>query len=111
MKIIGKWEPKQEPVDYRKYVANCQNSNCRCVIEFRGYDIKYIHQEGEQYKGEFGMMCKKMDRYFYAITCPNCNELIWLGDDERIVLGKLKNRGERERALKKYDDEHDVYYD
>jgi hypothetical protein len=111
MRIIGRWEPKQEPVDNRKYVAHCQNSRCRSIVEFRGYNIKYIHKEGEEYKGEFGMICKKMDRYFYAITCPGCNELIWLGDDERTVINHLKSGRERDRAIRKYDDEHDVDYD
>ena len=111
MRIVGRWEPRRETVDNRKYIAHCQNSKCRCIVECRGYDIKYIHEEGKPFKGEFGMICKTRDRYFYAITCPNCKDLIWLGDDERTVIQHLKSTRERDRAIRRYDDEHDVEYD
>ena len=111
MKIVGRWEPKREPVDNRKYIAHCQNLSCRCIVEFRGYNIKYVFKEGEEYKGEFGMICKTRDKYFYAVTCPGCNELVWLGDDERIVMNHIKSTREKDKAIRKYDDEHCADYD
>ena len=70
-----------------------------------------MHKVGENYKGEFGMICKRPDRYFYAIECPNCGNEIWLGDDERDVINHLKSEREKYEAIRKYDAIHDVDYD
>ena len=111
MRIIGRWQPQEQPRDNRKYVAKCADPNCRCIVEFRGYSIEYVHKVGEEYKGEFGMICKHRDRYFYAVRCPGCKEYIWLGDDEREVMKHLKSGRQRDRAIRDYDDEHYVDYD
>ena len=43
--------------------------------------------------------------------CYLDNEIIYLGKDERAVLLHLKNKREKEKALRKYDEIHDVEYD
>ena len=111
MRIIGTWKPVEQPKDNRKYVARCVDPNCRCIVEFRGYEIKYVHEEGKEYKGEFCMICKTRSRDFYAVSCGGCGAYIWLGDDERMVISHLKSERERFKAIKKYDSIHDVDYD
>ena len=111
MRIVGRAVPGKQQKDNRVYRATCKNSKCRMIIEFKGFEIQYVHEEGILKKGDYGSTYKTPSKDYYAITCPNCNEYICLGPDERSVMNYLKSEREKFKAIKKYDDEHVADYD
>lgn len=109
MKVVGRHVPPKPPVDKRVYTAICHK--CNAILEFTRESIFWYYPEPTTYKGEFNKTCRYTQSPYYAVRCPEDNEIIYLGKDERAVLLHLKNKREKEKALRDYDAVHDVEYD
>lgn len=105
MRILGQWKPEKQTIDKTKYIAKCNNPECRCIIEFFRNEVEIVTVEGEYFKGELNRMRKSADREFYAIHCANCNEIIYLGETERDLMNYIKNPKQRNKEINRYDDD------
>jgi len=111
MKITGRWEPVQPPVDKRVYEGRCPDIKCRAIFDFYRNEVVYVKPEPVEHKGEFGKTYLTYPRSYYGVRCPACKEYVNLGEDERNILQHLKKTRQRDKALDKYDDEHYIDYD
>lgn len=108
MKILGQWKPEKEKVDKRRYVADCTNPNCRCVVEFSRYEVDEIVEKGTSYRNEFNKVCVSADKSYWGIVCPNCHRNIFVCDYLDELVFSLKDKRERKKAVEEYYKTHDT---
>lgn len=105
MKVVGTYEIPAMPKDERWYTAKCPDLKCRRILEFQGWEIKYITPEPTYHIGEFNKRISHQSESYYAVICP-CGHKIDLGNTEYKVFDHLISKREKEKAQKKYENEH-----
>ena len=105
MKVVGRYEIPAMPKDERWYTAKCLDPNCRCILKFQGFEIKYITPEPTYHIGEFNMRISHQAKSYYAIICE-CGKPVDLGETEYKVFDHLISKREKLKAQAKYENEH-----